>query len=61
MPKSPFESHELAFLKSPGELREVAPGVDAVPFGAILVVALVVLPALLGCNVEGDGKAAVIS
>src|SRR5271163_1939787 len=30
------------------------PGIDAVPFGAGLVVALVVLPALLGCDVEDD-------
>ena len=32
----------------------VAPGIDAMPFGAIFVVAFVVLPAFLSCDVEDD-------
>src|SRR5277367_6230623 len=46
--ESPFEGNELPFLEGLGELREVPPGIDAMPFGAGLVVALVVLPAFLG-------------
>jgi hypothetical protein len=49
IPKSTFECDELPLLKGPGELEEIAPGVDVVPFGAGLVFSLVVLPALLGC------------
>ena len=54
IPKRSFERDELPFLESPGELREIFPGVDAVPFGAGLVLALVVLPAFLGGKVEDD-------
>jgi hypothetical protein len=32
--ESAFESYELALLKGPGEFGEIAPGEDAVPFGA---------------------------
>src|ERR1700733_4447863 len=48
-----FQGDELPLLESLGELREIPPGEDAMPFGAGFVVALVVLPALLGCDVEG--------
>jgi hypothetical protein len=61
IPKYPFQGDELPFLESPGKLREIALGVDAMPFGAVLVVALVVLPALLGCDVEDDVLFAVLS
>ena len=56
-----FKSDELPLLESLGELREIPPGIDAVPFGAILVVALFVLPAFLGCDVEDDVLAVVLS
>src|ERR1700709_1419938 len=49
-----FKSDHLPLLESLGELREIGPGEDAMPFGAGLVVSLVVLPALLGGEVEGD-------
>ncbi len=49
-----FKGDELPLLEGLGELREIPPGIDAVPFGAILVVALVVLPAFLGGDVEDD-------
>src|SRR5271163_2300708 len=52
--ESSFQGDELSFLEGLGELREIPPGVDAVPLGAGLIVALVVLPALLGCDVEDD-------
>ena len=48
MPQCPFEGDELPFLESPGELREIAPGVNAMPFGAGFVLAPVVLPAFQG-------------
>jgi hypothetical protein len=54
IPQGAFKGDELPLLESFGELREIPPGVDAVPFGAGFVVAFVVLPALLGCDVE-DG------
>ena len=54
IPKRAFEGDELPSLEGPGELREIAPGVDPMPFGAGLVLALVVLPAFLGGKVEGD-------
>jgi hypothetical protein len=54
VPENAFESNELPFLESLGELREILPGIDAMPFGSVLVVALVVLPAFLGCDVEDD-------
>jgi hypothetical protein len=49
-----FQGNELELLESSGELGEVAPGRDAMPFGASLVISVVVLPALLGCDVEED-------
>src|SRR5271170_6500079 len=59
--ESPFERYELPLLEGLGELREIPPGIDAVPFGAGLVFALVVLPALLGCDVEDDELTVVLS
>ncbi len=56
-----FEGDELTLLESAGELREMAPGIDAMPFGTVLVVAPVVLPALLGGQAEGDVLFAVLS
>src|SRR5580704_13268605 len=61
IPQGPFDCHELSFLEIPGKLREIAPGIDAVPFGAGFVVAFVVLPAFLGCDVEDGVLAAVLS
>ena len=49
--KGAFKVDELPLLESLGELREIPPGIDAVPFGAGFVVAFVVLPAFLGCDV----------
>ena len=46
--ESSFEGDELPFLEGFGKLREIPPGIDAVPFGAGLIFALVVLPVLLG-------------
>jgi len=53
-PQSAFKSDELPLLESLGELGEIFPGVDAVPFGAVLVISLLILPACLGCDVEDD-------
>ena len=61
IPENAFQGDELPLLESLGELREIPPGIDAMPFGAILVVALVVLPAFLGCDVEDDVLAVVLS
>ena len=61
VPENAFQGDELPFLESLGELREIPPGKDAVPLGAALVVALVVLPALLGCDVEDDVLFVVLS
>ena len=61
IPQSSFEGDELPLLEGLGELREIPPGIDAVPFGAGLVVAFVVLPAFLGCDVEDDVLAVVLS
>ena len=52
IPQGAFKGDELPLLESLGELREIPPGIDAVPFGAGFVVAFVVLPALLGCDAE---------
>ena|SRR5664279_1680313 len=49
-----FKGDKLPLLERPGELREIHPGKDAMPLGACLVIAFVVLPALLGCDVEDD-------
>ncbi len=54
-----FQRDELAFLQRAGELGEIAPGKDAVPFGAGFVLALVVLPVFLGGDIE-DGVVAVV-
>src|SRR5271155_1597740 len=54
IPQGAFQGDELSLLESLGELREIPPGIDAMPFGAGFVIAFVVLPALLGCDVE-DG------
>jgi hypothetical protein len=56
-----FKSDELPLLEGFGELGEIAPGEDAMPFGAGFVVALVVLPAFLGCDVEDDVLFVVLS
>ena len=37
-----------------GEFREVVPGKDAMPLGAVLVIALIILPAFLGNDTEDD-------
>ena len=54
IPQGAFKGDELPLLESLGELREIPPGIDAMPFGAGFVVAFVVLPAFLGCDVEVD-------
>ena len=50
----PLQADELPLEERLGEVGEIAPGVDAVPFGAGFVLALVVLPALAGGKVK-DG------
>src|SRR5260370_3272853 len=59
--QSALKGDELPLLERFGELREISPGKDAMPFSAGFVVALVVLPAFLSCNVEGDVLAVVLS
>ena len=49
--QSAFKSDELPLLEGFGELREITPGKDAMPFGAGFVFAFVVLPAFLSCDV----------
>ncbi len=61
IPENSLKRDELPLLETPGELREIPPGIDAMPFGAVLVVALVVLPAFLGCDVEDDELFVVLS
>ena len=61
IPQSAFKGDELPLLESLGELREIPPGIDAVPFGAGLVVAFVVLPAFLGCDAEDNELVLVLS
>jgi hypothetical protein len=58
--ESSFERDELPLLERPGKLGEIAPGEDAVPFGAGLVIAFIVLPAFLGSNVENDELSVVL-
>ena len=53
IPENAFKGDELPLLEGLGDLREIPPGIDAVPFGAVLVVPFVVLPALLGCDDPG--------
>src|ERR1700736_5178199 len=61
IPQSAFKGDELPLLERFGELREIPPGIDAMPFGPGFVVAFVVLPAFLGCDVEDDVLAVVLS
>ena len=61
IPENAFQGDELPLLESLGELGEIPPGKDAMPFGAGFVVAFVVLPAFLGCDVEDDVLAIVLS
>ncbi|RZU35670.1 hypothetical protein BDD14_5758 [Edaphobacter modestus] len=61
IPENAFQGDELPLLESLGELREIPPGIDAVPLGAGLVFAFVVLPAFLGCDVEDDVLFVVLS
>jgi hypothetical protein len=42
IPEDAFQANELPLPEGLGEVREIPPGIDAVPFGAVLVVALVV-------------------
>src|ERR1700727_2559137 len=56
-----FQGDELPLLESLGELREIPPGKDAMPFGAGFVVAFVVLPAFLSGDVEDDVLFVVLS
>jgi hypothetical protein len=48
----PLLADELPLQERLGEVGEIAPGIDAVPFGAGFVLALVVLPALAGGDAE---------
>src|SRR5579859_5350123 len=61
IPQSAFKVDELPLLERFGEVREIPPGIDAMPFGAGFVVAFVVLPAFLGCDTEDDVLAVVLS
>jgi hypothetical protein len=61
IPQGSFQGDELPILEHLGELREIPPGIDAMPFGAGFVVAFVVLPAFVGCDVEDDVLAVVLS
>src|SRR6202049_1038090 len=61
MPENAFQGDELPLLESLGELREIPPGKDAMPFSAGFVLAFVVLPAFLGCDVEDDVLFVVLS
>jgi hypothetical protein len=61
IPENAFQGDELPLLEGLGELREISPSEDAMPFGAGFVVAFVVLPAFLGCDVEGDVLFVVLS
>jgi hypothetical protein len=46
-----FLGDELPLLKGLGEFGEIAPGEDAMPFGAGFVFAFAVLSAFMGCDV----------
>ena len=54
IPNLAINADELALLESLRKAREVAPGVDPVPFGTALVVALLVLPAVLGGDAQDN-------
>jgi len=47
-----LQADELPLQERLGEVGEIAPSIDAVPFGAGFVLALVVLPALAGGDAE---------
>src|SRR5258708_38572178 len=49
-----IDADELALLQSLRKARKIAPGVDPVPLGAAFVVALVVLPAVLGGDAQDN-------
>src|SRR5277367_4724499 len=61
IPQGAFKGDELPLLERLGELREIAPGKDTMPLGPCLVIAFVVLPALLGSDVEDNILAVVLS
>jgi hypothetical protein len=61
IPQGAFKGDELPLLERLGELREIPPGKDAMPLGACLVIAFVVLPAFLGSDVEDNVLAVVLS
>jgi hypothetical protein len=61
IPEDAFQSNELPLMERLGELREISPSIDAVPFGAGFVLAFVVLPAFLCCDVEDDVLFVVLS
>jgi hypothetical protein len=61
IPQGAFEGDEFPLLESLGEHREISPGIDAMPFGAGFVIAFVVLPAFLGCDVEDNVLNAITS
>src|SRR3984885_5060977 len=61
IPEGAFKRDELPLLESFGKLRETSPGKDAMPLGSGFVVAFVVLPALLGRDIEHDVLAVVLS
>jgi len=46
IPEGAFHADKLPFLKIPGELGEISPGIYAVPFGTGVVLPFIVLPAL---------------
>jgi hypothetical protein len=49
-----IDADELALLESLRKAGKVAPGADAVPLGAAFVVALLVLPAILGGDAQDN-------
>jgi hypothetical protein len=61
IPQSAFKGDELPLLESLGEFGEIPPGKDAMPFGTGFVLAFVVLPAFLGCDVKDDVLFVVLS
>jgi hypothetical protein len=60
IPEGAFKRDELPLLESFGELRETSPSIDAMPLGAGFVIAFVVLPAFLSCDIEDDVLAVVL-
>ena len=59
--KGAFEGDELALLESLGEFLEIAPGIDAMPFGAGFLISFVIFPAFLSGDVEDNELAIVLS